>query len=190
MDAVTLPVDLDDPRDRNLLEAVQQGLPLVSRPYAELGRRVGLSEAEVIGKLGRWAEAGLIKRMGVIVRHRRLGYCANAMVVWDVPDERASEIGRRMSAFAFVTLCYRRPRRGSDWPYNLFCMIHGRDRSKVEAQVALLAAACGLADVRRAVLFSRRCFKQRGALYRKAESGEIQLPGGDSGEAGTTHQLP
>jgi len=87
------------------------------------------------------------------------------MVVWDVPDSEVSEIGRRMARAPFVTLCYRRPRRPG-WPYNLFCMIHGRDRANVETQVATLAADLGLAQIPRAVLFSTRCFKQRGAHYR------------------------
>jgi DNA-binding Lrp family transcriptional regulator len=172
MAARILPMTTGDACDRALLEALQDGLPLVSRPYAEIGRRVGLSEAEVIGKLARWIETGVIKRLGVIVRHRRLGYRANAMVVWDVPDDRVGDIGRRMGAFDFVTLCYRRPRRGEAWPYNLFCMIHGKDRAKVLAQTELLAAACGLSDAPRAVLFSRRCFKQRGALYRRTTLAE------------------
>ena len=158
-----------DARDRLLLAAVQDGLPLVSRPYAELGRRTGLSETEVAAKLARWIETGLVKRLGVVVRHRPLGYRANAMVVFDVPDERVGEIGRRMIAFAGVTLCYRRPRRGEAWPYNLFCMIHGKDRAKVEAQVEALALALGLSAAPRAVLFSRRCFKQRGARYERVE---------------------
>lgn len=156
---------LRDPRHKLLLESVQSGLPLVHRPYAELGQRVGLSEAEVIRVLSEWAAAGIIKRCGVVVRHRSLGYDANAMVVWDVPDARVSDVGRRMSAFDFVTLCYRRPRRGAVWPYNLFCMIHGKDRANVSAQIELLVASCGLTDVPRDVLFSRRCFKQRGARY-------------------------
>jgi DNA-binding Lrp family transcriptional regulator len=163
----TLTADSDESRDQRLLAAIQEGLPLVSRPYAEIGRRVGMSETEVIGKLGRWIEAGVIKRLGVVVRHRPLGYRANAMVVFDVPDERVGDIGRKLAAFACVTLCYRRPRRGEAWPYNLFCMIHGRDRAKVEAQVEALVAACGLDAMPRAVLFSRRCFKQRGAVYRR-----------------------
>lgn len=148
-----------------LLQAVQSGLPLVNDPYAELGRRVGLSEAEVIRLLSDWVAAGIIKRLGVVVRHRSLGYDANAMVVWDIPDDRVGDVGRRMSAFDFVTLCYRRPRRGNSWPYNLFCMIHGKDRANVLAQTELLAASCGLIDTPRDVLFSRRCFKQRGARY-------------------------
>jgi DNA-binding Lrp family transcriptional regulator len=153
-------------RDQHLLAAIQEGLPLVSRPYAEIGQQVGLGESEVIERLGRWIEAGIIKRLGVVVRHRKLGYRANAMVVFDVPDEQVGDIGRRLAAFACVTLCYRRPRRGEAWPYNLFCMIHGRDRATVEAQVEALTAACGLEGIPRAVLFSRRCFKQRGAVYR------------------------
>ncbi len=156
---------LRDPRHKLLLQSVQSGLPLVHRPYAELGQRVGLSETEVIQALAEWAASGIIKRTGVVVRHRSLGYDANAMVVWDVPDERVGDVGRRMSAFDFVTLCYRRPRQGEAWPYNLFCMIHGKDRASVTAQIELLAASCGLTDVPRDVLFSRRCFKQRGARY-------------------------
>ena len=156
---------LDGCRALLLLEAIQAGLPLVSRPYAELGRRLGVSEGEVMATLDRWLRNGVVKRIGVVVRHRPLGYSANAMVVWDIPDERVSDIGRRMSAFEFVTLCYRRPRRGDGWPYNLFCMIHGKDRTNVLAQADLLTASCGLTATPRAVLFSRRCFKQRGAIY-------------------------
>lgn len=165
--------DRDDPRKLLLLQAVQVGLPLVHDPYAELGRKVGLSEAEVIRLLSDWLAAGVIKRLGVVVRHRSLGYDANAMVVWDVPDDKVGDVGRRMSAFDFVTLCYRRPRRGKLWPYNLFCMIHGKDRANVLAQTELLASSCGLTDVPHDVLFSRRCFKQRGARYGTATTIEI-----------------
>lgn len=151
--------------DRALLEALARGLPLVSRPYAALGQPLGLDEEQVIAGIEALLDAGLVKRLGVVVRHRELGYRANAMVVWDVPDVTVADVGRRMAAVPFVTLCYRRPRRPPEWPYNLFCMIHGRERSAVEAQVEGLAAALDLAEVPRAVLFSGRCFKQRGARY-------------------------
>ena len=108
---------------------------------------------------------GVIKRFGVVVRHHELGYRANAMVVWDIPDERVRDIGQQLGDFAFVTLCYRRPRRLPVWPYNLFTMIHGRDREQVLARVEELVQACGLGDVARDVLFSQRRFKQRGARY-------------------------
>jgi DNA-binding Lrp family transcriptional regulator len=151
--------------DQQLVAAVQDGLPLTLRPYAAIGAEIGLREEEVIAALRRLIDDGVIKRFGVIVRHRELGYRANAMVVWDVPEERVSEAGRKLADLPFVTLCYRRPRRLPVWPYNLFCMIHGRERGAVEDLVETASAAAGLNGLPRAVLFSRRRFKQRGARY-------------------------
>lgn len=152
--------------DQRLIQAIQGGLPLVSHPYASIGAQLGLSENEVLQRITELQQAGIIKRLGVVVRHRELGYRANAMVVWDVPDEEVAEVGRCLSNFEFVTLCYRRPRRPPQWSYNLFCMIHGRDRDAVMEKFHLLIDCCGLEDIPKAVLFSRRRFKQRGAIYR------------------------
>lgn len=154
-----------DDTELRLIQAIQGGLPLVSRPYAAIAAQLGLSEQSVIDRIKRLRESGVIKRMGVVVRHRELGYRANAMVVWDVPDAEVAELGRCLSHFEFVTLCYRRPRRLPQWRYNLFCMIHGQDRESVLEKYRLLIDRCGLEEIPRAVLFSRRCFKQRGALY-------------------------
>ena len=151
--------------DRRLIAAMKDGLPLVAQPYGAVARVTQMSEEETIRRIAKLQEIGVIKRFGVVVRHRKLGYRANAMVVWDIPDEDVAAIGRHMAEEPAVTLCYRRPRRPPDWPYNLFCMIHGRERGAVEAVIGGIAARHGLADVPRAVLFSRRCFKQCGAAY-------------------------
>ncbi|MBL8700225.1 MAG: AsnC family protein [Alphaproteobacteria bacterium] len=151
--------------DRELLAHVASGLPLTRRPFFELARKLGRTEDEVIARLRALREAGAIKRLGLVVRHRELGYSANAMVVWDVPDDRVDAIGARMCGFPFVTLCYRRRRALPDWPYNLFAMIHGTNRDVVTQQITGLVEALSLQDVPRSVLFSRRRFKQRGAHY-------------------------
>lgn len=153
-------------RDK-VLTALEGGLSLVPRPYEALARSINVSESDVSEALAQLQADGTISRFGVVVRHHELGYRANCMVVWDVPDATVSEVGRHMASLPFVTLCYRRPRRPPRWPFNLFCMIHGRDRSEVESQVEQTAHACELADVDRALLFSTRRFKQRGARYRK-----------------------
>jgi len=159
--------------DRRLLALLQDGLPLVSTPYGALAERLGISEAEVCERLHRLQAEGVISRFGLVVRHHELGYRANAMVVWDVPDTEVREAGRRLAALDFVTLCYRRPRRLPRWPYNLFCMVHGLNRDEVLAQVAQAARQAGLEQVRREVLFSTRRFKQRGARYGSpAEAGD------------------
>lgn len=161
--------------DLKLVEALCDGLALVPQPYAELGSRAGMSEAEVIGGISRLIQGGVIKRFGVVVQHRKLGYTANGMSVWNVPDDQVSAVGERMGRFPFVTLCYRRPRHLPDWPYNLFAMVHGNDRGTVRGQVDDIAQALNLEHVEREVLFSRHQFKQCGARYACAK-GESHEP--------------
>jgi DNA-binding Lrp family transcriptional regulator len=147
--------------EKDLVARVARGLPLVPRPYAA----IGLDEETVIATLERWLAAGIVRRIGAVVRHRPLGIDANAMVVWDVPDEEVAAAGRRLAAEPAVTLCYRRARALPDWPYNLYCMVHGRVRSRVLYEVKRLSETLRLARYPRAVLFSRRCFAQRAARY-------------------------
>ena len=149
-----------------LIAAIGEGLPLVSRPYAAIAQGLGCSEADVIAGIERIIDSGKLKRFGVIVRHRKLGYRANGMVVWNLPDARVAEIGQCIARYAFVTLCYQRPRRLPEWRYNLFSMIHGKDRAEVIRQVEYIVSRCGLQGIEHEILFSRRCFKQRGASYR------------------------
>lgn len=152
-------------RDLDLLAALGDGLPLCRHPYAALGAGIGMDEGEIIDRLTRLRQAGVIRRFGIIVRHHELGYRANAMVVWDVPDDQVAEIGQRLGRCPEVTLCYRRPRRLPDWPYNLFTMIHGKDRPAVEAAIVLMAGREGVGHLPHQPLFSLRRFKQCGARY-------------------------
>ncbi|MGC8120720.1 AsnC family protein [Marinobacter sp. VGCF2001] len=148
-----------------LREQLENGLPLTPRPYQALAERTGLTERQVMDAITQWQEQGLIKRLGLVVKHRTLGYRANAMVVWDVPDEQVSHLGRTLASVPFVTLCYQRPRRRPDWPYNLFCMIHGVDRNRVLGQLDSMIKDHGLQDIPHAVLFSNKAYLQRGGRY-------------------------
>jgi len=168
-----------DAIDDELISAIENGLPLCSRPYAEIARQLDIDEQEVLTRLASLKQRGVIKRMGVIVRHRELGYRANAMLVWDVPDERVAELGRCLSQYDFITLCYRRPRMLPDWPYNLFCMIHGKSREEVLQRIDWLIKQCHLESLPHHVLFSRRRFKQRGAVYRTTRNDSNQTPAGE-----------
>lgn len=154
-----------DAKDYALIAAIQDGLPLVARPYAAIGATIDLSEAEVLDRLARLLDQDVIKRFGIVVRHHELGFRANAMVVWNIPDARIDEFGRCVGASGLVNLCYQRPRRLPDWPYNLFCMIHGKDRDAVLERLEQVRDQCGLADFEYEVLFSKQRFKQTGARY-------------------------
>lgn len=162
-----------DARERRLVAALQDGLAIAPAPYAQLGLRARMRENEVIDALARWIEAGVVRRLGVIVRHRELGYRANAMIVWDVPDTLVAEAGLRLAKEPRVTLAYRRARHAPQWRYNLYCMVHGRERAEVEHAAAAVARAAGLENYPHAMLFSLRRFKQKGARsMRAAREGE------------------
>ena len=156
------PVREPDLVERQLIAALQPGLELVARPFARLGERVAMSESEVLTRVTGWLDEGLIKRFGVVVRHHELGYRANAMVVFDVPDAEVDRIGRALSAEAGVTLCYRRTRSLPHWPYNLYCMVHGRSREEAQPVIERLGRLAGLPVQ---ALFSTRRYKQCGARY-------------------------
>ena len=126
---------------------------------------MGLSEQAVITRLEQLKNDGTIKRLGVVVRHRELGFKANAMVVWDIPDHLVVDIAQRIASFDCVTLCYQRPRRLPEWSYNLFSMIHGKDRDSVLQRLSDLVNELELQDIKYEPLFSTHCFKQRGARY-------------------------
>lgn len=151
-----------DATDRKLVAATQTGLPLTPGPYHALAERLGLDEAEVIGRLQRLLDDGAIRRIGAIPNHYALGYTANGMSVWDIADADIAEIGAKVGALDFVTHCYERPRHLPVWPYNLFAMVHGTTRDEVRAKVAEIAALVGPAARAHEVLFSTRILKKTG----------------------------
>ncbi len=148
--------------EQRLVTALQPGLPLVARPFAALANQAGMAEADVLAVIDDWQESAVVKRLGVVVRHHELGYTANAMVVFDVPDEAVSEVGARLAREQGVTLCYRRKRHLPEWPYNLYCMVHGRSREEV---LPVIERLCRVAAHPCEFLFSTRRFKQQGARY-------------------------
>ena len=148
-----------------LKAAIQDGLPLVPNPYAAIAQQIGLREEDVLNQVSSWLHEGYIKRMGLVVRHHSLGYRANAMVVMDIPDKIVDLIAERIHKQDCITLCYRRRRQPPEWPYNLFCMIHGKNRAQVLHQLDHLILEHKLQQYPRSILFSNQQFKQTGGQY-------------------------
>jgi len=152
---------LDD-TDRQIIEATQEGLPLCPRPYHAVAEQLGLDGNDVMARLERMLAAGVIRRIGAVPNHYRLGFKANGMTVWDVPDQYITSAGRSVGALSFVSHCYHRPRRLPDWRFNLFAMVHGRDRSEVEEKSDGIAEILGHRFRARDVLYSTRILKKTG----------------------------
>ena len=155
-----------DPIDRGIIKATQAGLPLVAEPYAAVAEAVGLTEAEVIDRMSAMQARGIIRRIAVAPNHYALGMTANGMSVWDVADDRISELGARIGALPYVTHCYQRPRALPDWPYNLFAMLHGESQEEVEAKRAEVASILGAACRGHDILYSTRILKKTGLRLR------------------------
>ncbi len=156
--------------DRPILQALTEGLTLEPRPFATLAARIGRPEAGVIDRIAALARARILTRVGVIVRHRAIGWSANAMVVWNLPEDRIARAGPALAALPGLTLCYQRRTVPGVWPYGLFSMIHGQSRAEALAVLARAAALPELAGADYRPLFSTRCFKQTGALLQEPAS--------------------
>ena len=156
-----------DATDRAIIAATQSGLPLVAEPYQAVAAQLQLPEEEVMRRIERMLADGIIRRIGAIPNHYSLGYRANGMSVWDVPDARVREIGRRVGELDFVSHCYHRPRIPPHWPYNLFAMVHGRSREQVEEQVDQIARLLGDGIGAHTVLYSTRILKKTGLRLRE-----------------------
>ncbi|MCW5664746.1 MAG: Lrp/AsnC family transcriptional regulator [Piscinibacter sp.] len=153
--------------DRALIAATQGGLPLVARPYEAVGAMLGVGGEVVRERLAAMLASGLVRRIGAVPNHYRLGWTANGMSVWDVADERVDELGERLAAVPGVSHCYRRPRALPRWPYNLFVMLHGRSREEVEAQARAVAALLGEACRSHEILYSSAILKKTGLRLRE-----------------------
>ncbi|WP_191569416.1 siroheme decarboxylase subunit beta [Paracoccus yeei] len=154
--------------DRPLMQALSEGLDLVPAPFATLARRLGRHEPDILARIQALADARILTRVGVIVRHRALGWAANAMVVWKLPEGSIEPAGQALSQVPGVTLCYQRRTVPGLWDWPLFCMIHARSRPEALEVLDRARALPELADVPHKILFSVHCFKQRGALIEAA----------------------
>ncbi|MGZ8136837.1 MAG: siroheme decarboxylase subunit beta [Methylococcaceae bacterium] len=151
-----------DATDRLIMHATQAGLPLTPAPYQTLAEQLGLTKADVMARLSAMQNSGVIRRIGAVPNHYKLGYRFNGMTVWDVPDEHIDELGQQVGRLDFVSHCYHRPRHPPEWPYNLFAMVHGKHQEEVDEQIRQIAELLGDSNRRCDVLYSTKILKKTG----------------------------
>lgn len=163
-----------DEIDKEILWLTQDGIGFEERPFLHAARRLRISEEEVVARLRRLGEAGVVRRFGTRINPRKADLMANAMVVWNVPEDRVAGVGAVMAESPDVTHCYERRTIPGRWKYNLYTVLHCRDKADALRRVAALSRATGVADYR--VLFSTEEFKQRpsGRIEPAQEPGRVQ----------------
>ncbi|MFQ5976330.1 MAG: siroheme decarboxylase subunit beta [Candidatus Hydrothermarchaeales archaeon] len=152
-----------DKKDKLILRALQDDIPLVSRPFKAVGENLGIREDEVIAGVKNMLDKGIVRRFSASLRHRKLGIVSNPLCIWMVPGEKVEEVGQKMASFKEVTHCYERPIIPGRWDYNLFTMIHGYDKRDVEKVAEKISKAVGISDY--ALVFSTKEFKKTYKRY-------------------------
>ncbi|NIA07985.1 MAG: radical SAM protein [Actinobacteria bacterium] len=155
------PVKLHE-RQKQLVRLLQEGLPLVPEPFAEMAKQVDFSAKDIVQQITDWLDAGLIRRFGAVVRHQKLGFESNGMAVFEVTEDRIQAIGKEMAEYPEISHCYRRPSL-DDWNYNLFAMVHGRTEAEVRRFVDCLAEQLKISKYD--VLFSTTEYKKTSMKY-------------------------
>lgn len=151
-----------DAIDRQIIAQTQAGLALTSKPYHAIAEQLGLSAELVMQRIEAMQHSGIIRRIGAVPNHYRLGYRYNGMTVWDVADEQIDQLGAKIGRLHFVSHCYHRPRHLPAWPYNLFAMVHAKTEQEADAQIARIAEMLGNYNRGSDVLYSSRILKKTG----------------------------
>ncbi len=151
-----------DELDKKIISVMQDEFPLVAEPYLEIANKLGISEEELLGRLKKYTQSGKIRKMGAVLRHREVGYAANALCAWIVPEERITEIGQLFAKSATVTHCYARVTQ-PDWPYNFYTMLHANTREQCHGIAEELAKQAGLTQY--IMMFSTKEWKKNSMQY-------------------------
>ena len=151
-----------DSIDLQIIQKTQEGLPLVTQPYHAIGEVLGLPAEDVMQRMSVMQESGIIRRIGAIPNHYRLGYKYNGMTVWDIDDRQINRLGEKVGQLDCVSHCYHRPRHLPDWPYNLFAMVHSKTKEGVNEYVATIASILGKHNRGQEVLYSTKILKKTG----------------------------
>lgn len=154
------------PQERAVIQALQSDLPLKTRPFQFLAEQTGLREEEVIETIKGLRRKGVIRRVGAVLGHRKLGFRANALVLWDPPSEKVDETGQKLASFPEISHCYLR-KVPKSWSYRLFTMVHGRTREACLVKIRKISRELGLENYQ--VIFSTFEFKKSGMEYHLRE---------------------
>lgn len=148
--------------DKKIIKALQGDFPLVAEPYQVLAEQAGVSKELFLKRVKVLEAEQKIRKMGAVLRHREVGFSANVLVAWEVPNDRLDEVAEQMAKNPAVSHCYDR-NTAPDWPYNLYTMVHGHSREECEKIVAKLGEEVQI--TKRVMLYSKKEWKKTAMQY-------------------------
>jgi DNA-binding Lrp family transcriptional regulator len=149
-------------QDKEFIRELQKDMEIIDRPFLNSATKLGLTEDELFEKMKYYESIGVMRRFAAILRHREVGFTANGMIVWNVSDDKISEVGSKLGAFPQVSHCYQRPTY-PDWPYSVFSMIHCKSEEEAGEMAKTIQNQINIDDYK--ILFSTREFKKTRVEY-------------------------
>lgn len=151
-----------DEIDKKIIAEVQGDIPIAERPYLKIADSIGIDEETLLLRLQKLSDDGVIRRFGATLRHQQTGFTANAMVAWQVDEDRVEAVGKTMASFKEVSHCYRR-NPTQEWPYNLYTMVHAKDEETCRGVARKMAEKASVETY--SLLFSRKELKKTSMTY-------------------------
>jgi DNA-binding Lrp family transcriptional regulator len=149
-------------QDKDFIRELQKNMEIIDEPFVKAANNLGITEDELFAKMKHYESMGVLRRFAAILRHRQVGFTANGMIVWKVPEGRITSVGETLGSFPQVSHCYERPTY-DDWPYNVFSMIHCKTHDEAYDVAKTIQNQIDVDEYK--ILFSSREFKKTRVEY-------------------------
>jgi len=149
-------------QDKDFIRELQKDMEIIDEPFVQAANNLGITEDELFAKMKHYESVGVLRRFAAILRHRQVGFTANGMIVWKVPEGRITSVGETLGSFPQVSHCYERPTY-DDWPYNVFSMIHCKTHDEAYDVAKTIQNQIDVDEYK--ILFSSREFKKTRVEY-------------------------
>lgn len=150
------------PYHYKFIKLLQMDIKFVSEPFKFIVDELKINYDELFNVIKDFINSGVMRRFASILNHRKAGFSANAMVVWEIDESNSQEFGEKAASFSAVSHCYLRPKY-PNWNYNLFTMIHGKTTQDTKDTIDDIAKVIEYKD--KMELYSSREFKKVRIIY-------------------------
>ena len=131
--------------DKRFILALNRPLGIIKKPFSPVAKRLGWSERKLLDKIEAYKREGLIRRLGLVLAHRNIGLKSNVLVAWNVPENKLKATALIFAKAEEVSHCYQR-RTCAGWPYNIYTMVHGKNRTACLRSIKALSGKGGVKD--------------------------------------------
>jgi DNA-binding Lrp family transcriptional regulator len=150
------------PTHINTIKELQKDIEITKEPFKRAIEALDISYEEFFKIANELKESGVMRRFASILNHRRAGFGANAMSVWEIAEDKAEQIGKELASYSAVSHCYLRP-SFPNWKYNVFAMVHAKTQDECNALIEEMAKDIGVSNYSK--LYSTKEFKKQRIVY-------------------------